>query len=147
MMRRKQDEGQTTVMIVAFAAVLMMLIAVVIDVSAAYLQRQGLDNLADGAALSAADAAADGSDVYADGLGEDLALDEAAARTAAGEYLRDVGARQRYPGLRVQVRVDHENQRVVVEVEAPLDLPLSVPGGPETTTIGSTGNASVDVSR
>ena len=55
-MRRRDEAGQTTIMIVGFAVVLMMTIVVVVDASAAYLQRQGLDNVADGAALAGADA-------------------------------------------------------------------------------------------
>jgi uncharacterized membrane protein len=42
-------------MIVGLAVVAIMLIGVVVDASAAYLRRSGLDSLADGAALAAAD--------------------------------------------------------------------------------------------
>ena len=49
------EQGQVTLLIIGFAGILLMAIVVVIDASAAYLQRQGLDNLADGAALYGAD--------------------------------------------------------------------------------------------
>ena len=48
----RDESGQTTVMIVGFAVVLMTAVGMVVNVSAAYLQRQSLDNLADGAALT-----------------------------------------------------------------------------------------------
>ena len=51
----RDQAGQATVMIVGFAVVLAMLMVTVVDASAAYLQRQGLDTLADGAALRGAD--------------------------------------------------------------------------------------------
>ena len=54
-MRCRDEEGQVTLLIIGFASILLMAIVVVIDASAAYLQRQGLDNLADGAALYGAD--------------------------------------------------------------------------------------------
>jgi Flp pilus assembly protein TadG len=141
---RRDDRGQATVLIVGFAVLLAMVVAFVIDSSAAYLQRQGLDTLADGAALRGADLGATGEDVYQGGVPEEmLALTPAQARAAVGAYLRDARAYQRYPGLSFAVRVDGD--RVEVSLHAPLDLPLSVPGSPERATIGATGSAVVDV--
>ena len=51
-MRGRDEQGQVTLLIIGFASILLMAIVVVVDASAAYLQRQGLDNLADGAAPS-----------------------------------------------------------------------------------------------
>jgi uncharacterized membrane protein len=134
-----------TLLIVGFALVLLMMTAVVVDASAAYLQRQGLDTLADGAALTAADAGASGSEAYGQGLGSDLHLDADLARAAVVDYLHRNGAYTRYPGLSVQVAVDPTTQRVTVSVHAPLRLPLHVPGSPGRTTVGAIGAASVDV--
>jgi Flp pilus assembly protein TadG len=140
----RDERGQTTVMIVGFAVVLMTAIGMVVNVSAAYLQRQSLDNLADGAALMAADAGAEGSDVYAGGLDRSrLALFEATARRAVDDYLSSTGARAAYPGLTRTVHVDLSTRSVRVTVRAPLDLPLRVPGGPRTATIAATGAAAV----
>src|SRR3954469_16804671 len=80
-----------------------MMTAVVTDASAAYLQRQGLDTLADGAALTAADSGASGEQAYGNGLDADLHLDADVARAAAFTYLHRVGAYSRYPGLTAQV--------------------------------------------
>ena len=121
-----------------------MVVALVVDTSAAYLQRQGLDTLADGAALRGADLGATGEDVYQDGVPqESLALTPAQARAAVGAYLVGAGAYGRYPGLSYTVRIDGD--RVEVSLRAPLDLPLSIPGSPERATIGAQGSAVVGV--
>jgi hypothetical protein len=135
----KPDErGQVTVMIVGFAFILMVLIAVVTDASAAYLQHSGLDTVADGAALTGADAL-DTNAVYHGGIGDAPPLDPVAARAAIEKYLVDTGAYARYPGLRPEVQVN--GNQVTVVVHAPLDLPLNVPGVQNTATIGATGSA------
>ena len=140
---RRDESGQTTVLIIGLAAVLLMMAAVVTDVSAAYLQRQGLDTLADGAALSAADAGAAGDDAYRGGLSGHLQLDAATARAAVMSYLRRVHAFSRYPGLTAQVQLDATARRVTVQVRAPIRLPLHVPGSPQRASIGAVSAASV----
>jgi hypothetical protein len=142
---QRDQRGTATLLIVGFAMVLLMMTAVVVDASAAYLQRQGLDTLADGAALTAADAGASGSEAYAAGLDADLHLDPGLARAAVFDYLRRVGAFARYPGLTAQVAVDATRQHVTVAVHAPLHLPLHVPGSPTSASIGATSAASVGV--
>ncbi len=143
--RHRDERGTATLLIIGFALVLLMMAAVVTDASAAYLQRQGLDTLADGAALTAADAGASGSVAYGDGLGDDLVLDDAVARAAVADYLRRVGAFDRYPGLTAQVSVDPTSQRVLVTVHAPVHLPLQVPGSVAQASIGATSAATVGV--
>jgi uncharacterized membrane protein len=143
--RRADQRGQATLMIIGFAVVLLMMAAVVTDASAAYLQRQGLDTIADGAALTAADAGASGSEAYGEGLGDDLVLDADVTRSAVADYLRRVGAATRYPGLTTQVSVDPTSQRVVVTVHAPVHLPLHVPGSPAQASIGASSAATVGV--
>jgi len=141
---RRDERGQASVLIIGFAAVLAMVIALVVDASAAYLRRQGLDTLADGAALRGADLGATGEDVYQGGVPpETLALTPARARAAVGSYLREAGAYARYPGLSYTVRITGD--RLEVHLSAPLDLPLSIPGSPEHTTVGADGSAVVGV--
>ena len=97
--RPRPETGQATILIVGLATVLAMGIAVVTDASAAYLQRQGLDNLADGAALAGADLGAAGDDVYTGGIGDDrLAVTEAEAKAAVRRTCSGRCSRQ-YPGL------------------------------------------------
>jgi hypothetical protein len=142
--RRRDERGQSTVLIVGFAGVLAMVIALVVDTSAAYLQRQGLDTLADGAALHGADLGATGEDVYQGGVpDETLALTPGRARAAVGAYLAASGAYARYPGLSYTVLV--QGDRIEVRLSAPLDLPLSIPGSPERATVGASGSAVVGV--
>jgi hypothetical protein len=144
-MTRRDERGQVSVLIVGFALLIGMLIAVVIDASAAYLQRQGLDSLADGAALRGADLGAKGEEVYTGGVTDDhLELTRAEATEAVRHYLVDVGAYRRYPGLSHRVVIDPDSDRITVRLEAPLDLPLTFPGSPEAATVGATGSAVVD---
>jgi hypothetical protein len=142
--RSRTESGQAALLIVGLCGVLAMGVAVVTDASAAYLQRQGLDSLADGAALAGADLGAAGDGVYTGGLGDDrLAITEAEARAAVHDYLQRAGAYAKYPGLTVRVNADPATLTIRVHLTAPLHLPLTVPGGPETATIGSTGSAIV----
>jgi hypothetical protein len=144
--RRRDDRGQASLLIIGLATFLAMAVALVVDATAAYLQRQGLDTLADGAALRGADLGATGRDVYEGGVpAERLELTAAQVRQAVGDYLRGTGAYARYPGLSYRVRVDPASQSVEVSLSAPLDLPLTIPGSPERATIGATGSAVVGV--
>ncbi len=149
-MRRRDrgtEAGQVTVLIIGLAAVLAMTIAVVVDASAAYLQRQGLATLADGAALHGADLAATGEETYVDGVPrERLELTTAAARAAVHDYFVATGAHGRYPGLTWSVSVDPTTASLTVRVRAPLDLPLTVPGAPSQATIGAAASAVVSPS-
>ena len=139
----REQRGSAAPLIIAFVAVVLLLVAVVVDASAAYLTRQRLDELADGAALQGADLGAQGRDVYAGGLGSGpLAISRAEAERAVLAYLCDAGAARDHPGLRVTVRVD--GGRVVVELAAPVDLPLGVPGAQERPVVRARGSAVVD---
>lgn len=142
--RVRDERGQTTVLIVGFAAILLLVVAVAVDSTAAYVQRQGLDTLADGAALQGADLAAEGQEVYTEGVPVEGRLEVTGdrARQAVGAYLDRVGARGRYPGLTYDVAVDATT--VTVRLSAPLDLPLDFPGAPVAPRVGSTGSAVVD---
>ena len=60
-----------------------------------------------------------------------------------GGYLHEAGAFGRYPGLSFTVRI--QGDRIEVSLRVPLDLPLTVPGSPERTTVGAEGSAVVGV--
>ena len=64
----RDDRGSITPLVVGFAVVLALGIALVTDATAAYLHRSGLSTLADGAALSGADAGATGRSTYTEGV-------------------------------------------------------------------------------
>lgn len=147
---RPDERGQTTVLIVGLAVVLLMAVGVVVDATAAYLQRQALLTLADGASLAGADAGSrHEAALYGEGLGSrtSLELQRRLAYEAVADHLRRTGAPRAYPGLTWQVRLDPSGERVVVELRAPLDLPLTVPGSPRSAVIGATGSALVRLDR
>jgi hypothetical protein len=136
----RDQRGSITPLIIGFALVVGLLVAVVVDASAAYLRRQGLDSLADAAALAATDGL-QGDRVYTHGLDDRAEIDAAAARRFVESYLRDTGATAHYPGLTWTVSTSATT--VLVRVAAPLDLPLRVPGVGESATV--TGDAAAVV--
>lgn len=142
MSRGSDERGQVTPLVVAFCAVVLLLVAVVVDASVAYLERQRLDALADGAALHGADGGAQGSDAYDAGLASGpLRISRDEAERAVRDYLRAVGAHGAHPGLRATVQV--RGDRVVVELRAPVDLPFDL-GASIRPTVRSVGSAVVD---
>lgn len=138
-----QQSGQTSLLIIGFAIVVVMMVAVVVDASAAYLRRQGLDSMADGAALAAADGV-QGEQVYQGGLGEHAEIDPVAAQRYVADYLAALGAAEKYPGLTYSV--DMTDDSVVVRIRAPLDLPLTPPGWEQRPVITGTAASFVVVS-
>lgn len=147
-MTRRGEEGQAAVLIIGLASFLVLAIVVVVDASAAFLQRQGLDTVADGAALAGADAGSNNAEtLYGSGVGSRERLDqaEALARSAVADYLNRTGARSDYPGLRYDVGFDPTDNSVIVRVRAPLDLPLTIPGSPDRPVVGTVGSAVVQI--
>ena len=136
----RPEQGQTSLLIIGFAVVAAMLVAVVVDASVAYLHRQGLSSLADGAALAAADGV-QGEQVYVGGLGDRAEVDPVVAEVYVADYLRALGAAEHYPGLRYDVQVT--SGRVLVRVAAPVDLPFTPPGVEGAPVVGSTAAAVV----
>lgn len=140
MTRETDESGQISLLILGFTLVLVLAVGVVVDSSAAFLQRQGLDTLADGAALRGADEVG-GEATYRTGLDERrLQLDTARARAAVHDHLASIGAYAAHPGLRVSVSV--RDRSVVVHLDAPLDLPIRV-GSLTDGHVGSRGAAAV----
>lgn len=119
----RREDGTVTVMTIGFMVLLGLLTVVVVNASAAFLERQRLNNLADGAALAAADGL-DEVGFYAD---RDIVLDPAEVRRLVGDYLA---------GERVRVvRVSAAGDRVSVHLERELDLALTPPGWTSRTTV------------
>lgn len=139
----RPERGQASLLIIGFAVVVMLMVAVVVDASAAYLRRAGLDSLADGAALAAADGL-QGSQVYEGGLGRRARIDPVLARRLVADYLRRTAATRRFPGLSYQVATAPD--RVVVRISAPLLLPLTPPGWQRRPVVAGTAAAFVTVS-
>lgn len=138
----RSERGSITPLVIGFALVIAVLVAVVVDASAAYLRRQGLNSLADAAALAATDGL-QGDSVYTHGLGERAEIDPDAARRYVEDYLRTSDALARYPGITWSVSTS--DTAVLVRVAAPLDLPLHVPGVGERAMVAGTAAATVVV--
>ena len=130
------ETGSITPLVVGFAFLVAVLVAVVVDASAAYLRRQGLNSVADAAALAATDGL-QGDRVYTNGLDDLAEIDAGAARHYVEDYLRTSGVLAQYPGLGWTVRTSATT--VVVHLAAPLELPLHVPGVGGTAVV--TGSA------
>jgi hypothetical protein len=141
--RSRRERGQTSLLIIGLSVVVLLMVAVVVDASSAYLRRTGLDSLADGAALAGADGV-QGRQVYEGGLGKRADIDPVVARRYVAEYLRETGASRRYPGLRFDVEAGGDE--VVVHVAAPLQLPITPPGWERRPTITGTAASFVQVS-
>jgi Flp pilus assembly protein TadG len=133
---RRDERGSVTPLIIGFAVVVALLVAVVVDASAAYLRRQELNSAADSAALAATDGI-QGEEVYTHGLGKRAEIDSATARRYVADYFATSGIRRRFPGL--DYSVETRQNTVVVRIVAPTDLPLRVPG--VGTGVAITGSA------
>lgn len=119
----RREEGQITVMTIGFLVFIGLLAAVVINASAAFLERQELDNLADGAALAAADGLSRET-FYRQG---EVTLDDAQARRLVGRYVTGDGVRI--------VRVTTDEEEVSVRLERSIELAIRPPGFTSRTTI------------
>jgi hypothetical protein len=142
MTRRRDEVGQAGVLVVGFFLVAVLLVIVVVDASAAYLRRQRLDAVADGAALAATEGL-EADQVYLGGLEERARIDPVEARRHVSAYLRQVRAHRSLPGLMVTVRTT--GGTVVVRARAPLDLPFAPPGWAERTTVTGSAASYVEV--
>lgn len=139
----RDEAGSITPLVIGFALLVAVLVAVVVDASAAYLRRQGLDSLADAAALAATDGL-QGDRVYTHGLGDRAEIDPEAARRYVEDYLRSSDAMDRYPGMTWSVTAS--DTAVLVRVAARLRLPLRVPGVGEEAVVRGDAAAVISVS-
>lgn len=136
----RDERGSVTPLIIGFFLILAVLVAVVVDASAAYLQKSGLNTVADGAALAGTEAL-DLAAGYRDGFG-DPRLSQTLVEGAIRDYLHETAACDRYEGLTWRAEVT--GNQVTVRVAAPMHLPLGVPGLGRSTTISTTGSAVLD---
>ena len=119
----KRDEGSVLLLVIGFAGILLVLVAVVADVSAVVLAKRSVASAADGAAVSAAQAL-DLDAVYDEGLGEQLPLSTGDARARVAAY--EAQTRGQQPGLRLVLRI--EGRTAVVTGSRTVRLPFRLPG-------------------
>jgi Flp pilus assembly protein TadG len=130
-----------TVLIIGFAAIVLLLIVVVTDISKVFLVRRGLDSTADGAVLAAANGLAS---VYAQaGSDENAEIDPEEARRLTAQYLDAVGAGDRFTGLDWSAAVDGDT--VTVRLTSSVDLPFKPPGWRSDAAIASEAAARVPI--
>lgn len=137
---KRREEGQVTVMIVGFFIVIGLLTVVVINASAAFLQRQELNNAADGAALAAADGLRQET-IYREGLGKDAPLDPQRARELVGSYLSSA------TGGVNSWTVSIDDNTVRVHLDRSIDLPLTPPGWFDSTRVTADAAALLRISQ
>lgn len=123
-----REGGQITVMTIGFFVFLGLLAVVVVNASAAFLQRQELDNLADGAALSAADGLSR-DDFYRRGADDRLEIDEGEARRLVSAYVAASGERVS------AVQISAAGDEVHVRMERAVDMAITPPGWTSRSTI------------
>ena len=116
------DEGTILVLLLGFTAVLLLMVAVVVNVSSVILAKRGVVSAADGAAVSAAQAL-DLDALYARGLGDGrIPLD---AREAAGRVADyQAAAQPGQPGLQLRLARIDEGTTVVVRGVRMVELPF-----------------------
>jgi len=125
-------------LIIGLVVVAALLVAVVTDVSALYLERRELVAAADGAALAGAQAV-DEESVYQNGLPSSgpVPLDQVAAERAVREYLADAGL---VTG-EFEVSISTSATTVSVGLATRLQLPVA-----SAVTAGASGSAEVSAS-
>ncbi len=121
MRRPRGEDGQLLILTAFFAVVLVLLVAVVVDASAAFLARRALASQADGAALAAAQSV--DLRAYYDGDARDV-LPLADVTAVVEDYVGTY-----YPGTTVTaVDLVDGGTAVTVSLERHLALPLAPPG-------------------
>lgn len=136
----RDERGQITVMTIGFFVLLGFLAIVVINSSAAFLQRQELDNLADGAALAAADGL-DERAFYQAGADDEVRIDPREARRLALDYLGSSN------GSLAEVSVTATDDEVRVRIERTVSLAIAPPGWTSETTIVSEATSQLRLNR
>lgn len=135
------ERGQITLLVIGFAAILISLVAVVVDASQVVLLRRTLSSVADGAALAAAQGLGEHA-FYTGQASEALPLDAAAAHAAVVEHLAGVDLEIRL----LEVSVDGDRVTVAVAAQAQLPLVGAVTSAFEGTTVTARASARSPIS-
>ena len=119
---RRSDDGTITVLVLGFTAILLVLVAIVVDVSAVVLARRGAASAADGAAVAAAQQL-DRAALYANGLDGAIPLEPQAVAAVVEQYAADARAGQ--PGLTLEPSVDADGTTATVVARREIALPFT----------------------
>jgi uncharacterized membrane protein len=130
---RRGESGQITIMIIAFAVIAALAVGVVVNASAAFLQRRSLASWADGAALAATQSVDHGR-LYSEGAHGSLPLSDAGVRSAVSAYVSRHDLEGRFSKFQVEaITVDRGEGRVTVRLSA--TVPLAPIGSVATAPI------------
>jgi uncharacterized membrane protein len=122
MNRASDDRGSVLILGVGLIAVVLLAVAVLVDASAAFVQRQQLFALADAAALAGAQAL-DLDAYYAEGASAATQLDVGSVPGRVRAHLTRSRAAETVSGLTID-RISSDGRQVVVVMSAPLRLPF-----------------------
>jgi hypothetical protein len=140
---RDDDEGQLVLLIVGFAVIAAMLVAVVANVSRVFLYERSLAAAADGAAV-AASSALDESAVYdqSGGIGDRLPLDRSEAERRVADYATQTQLPARFRQFAYAVEVSGDTVNVTFTARVDLRFVGAVAAGYESgVPISVTANA------
>lgn len=138
---RRDDSGSVLVLVIGFFGVLLVLVAVVVNVSVVVLAKRGASSAADGAAVSAAQSL-DLGVLYDQGLLGRIPLSPTRARARVAAY--EATAQRQQPGLQLGVVVDVGARTATVTATRSVDLPFDLPGsGPVSVRAVATARAPV----
>lgn len=132
-----RDEGSVLLLVIGLTAVLLLLVAVVVDVSVVILAHRSVASTADGAAVAAAQQPA--VEVIRDeGLGDRLTLDATTVAQVVQTYAAD--AQDDQPGLALEPSLP-DDATVLVRATRQVRLPFVGWLGVEAVTVSAVGRA------
>lgn len=142
MTRSVRERGSSLLLFPAAVLVMMVLGAIVVDFSIAFLGERELAGATAAAANDAAARALSNRAFYRDG---EVVLDGAAASELATDQVRAALDRDRYHDLRVTVAVAPGGDRVIVTASAEVDylFARALPGAAERVRVAATSTASL----
>lgn len=121
--RRRDEDGRVALLVLVFSMICVLLITGVVAVTSVHLSRMRLLDVADGAALAAANALDDAA--YRGGVGQTVPVSDATVQQAAADY---VGSRPRPTGMArwgLGAGTGSPDGRVaVVQMSCTADVPL-----------------------
>lgn len=117
----RDDSGTILVLLLGFTAVLLLMVAVVVNVSSVVLAKRGVASAADGAAVAAAQEL-DVDVLYERGLGARIPLDPGAVGQRVEQY--QVQARVSQPGLDLAGSVASDGTTAIVQAQRSVELPF-----------------------
>lgn len=139
----KQERGSVLTLGIGLFVIVVAICSIGADVCSVWVTRHGLDSVADGAALSAAQAV-DEAYVYQHGLGTPVHLSQSLARKRVASYVVAAHVKSRFPGFRIR-SVTVTSTRVEVEFQSLADVPFGylMPAG--ATYVRAAASAKLDL--